>query len=468
MKNRLTLVTVATHKTHELDRFIESAKYHGYDYVILGLGMEWTGGVADNGRLVFPGGGMKVNLLKEYLSTYVGSNSDVILFTDSYDVVFNEKPDELLSRWDGNVLFTAEKTCWPDRDLEEEYPNSPYGYKYLNSGGFIATVGDLINLTETKCMDHDDDQLYYTLKFLNGDKINLDYNLDIFQTLNQSIDDVEIHNGRVYNKVTKTYPIVIHANGGVGPRTYLNKLYNDMRQPDPKLKQLNGDERVCLQMLFDKKHTNPSIMVESLSYLTYDKRLIDLSFYNNDKENQWAIENYIKNNGDKYNSITQVYDESKGVYELREMSFKESTGYDGDYVLHNDSSFIIKNKDTIQLLMSEGKDIISPMINTEQTFNSNFWGGVSDDGYYLESYDYHDIRTYNKKGTFVVPFISGVIMFSKEILKTDLFSTMFSDLDKEILNYYNEDHMVVLANTIRDKNLFMYITNKRYYGKFFN
>lgn len=148
--------------------------------------------------------------------------------------------------------------------------------------------------------------------------------------------------------------------------------------------------------------------------------------------------------------------------------FKDSITYDGEYVIHNDSSFIIKNKDTIQLLMSEGKDIISPMINTEQTFNSNFWGGVSDDGYYLESYDYHDIRSYNKKGTFVVPFISGVIMFTKEILKTDLFSTMFSGLDEETLKYYGEDHMVVLANTIRDKNLFMYVTNKRYYGKFFN
>ena len=159
MKNRLTLVTVATHKTHELDRFIESAKYHGYDYVILGLGMEWTGGVADNGRLVFPGGGMKVNLLKEYLSTYVGSNSDVILFTDSYDVVFNEKPDELLSRWNGNVLFTAEKTCWPDRDLEEEYPNSPYGYKYLNSGCYIGTAKALhsfISLPITEPANGDD------------------------------------------------------------------------------------------------------------------------------------------------------------------------------------------------------------------------------------------------------------------------------------------------------------------------
>ena len=70
-------------------------------------------------------------------------------------------------------------------------------------------------------------------QFITNNKIKLrqtikysrDYNLDIFQTLNQSIDDVEIHNGRVYNKVTKTYPIVIHANGGVGPRTYLNKLY---------------------------------------------------------------------------------------------------------------------------------------------------------------------------------------------------------------------------------------------------
>ena len=468
MDNRLTLVTVATHKTHELDRFVESATFHGYNFEILGLGMEWTGGKADNGRLVFPGGGMKVNLLKDYLSTYDGNDTDVILFTDSYDVVFNEKPDELLSRWDGNVLFTAEKTCWPDENLSNEYPNSPHGYKFLNSGGFISTVKDLKVLTETTCKDSDDDQLYYTLKFLNGEGINLDYDLNIFQTLNSSLNDVEMHNGRVYNKVTNTYPIVIHANGGVGPRTYLNKFYNDMRKPETTFKKLKGDEKVKVQMCFDGPHSNSSVIVESLSYLSYDKSLIDLVFYNNFKENEWAIKNYIKQYGNGYNSISNTYVEGLGTYELRSLMFSDSVRYGGDYSLHIDTHFYLKNKDTIQLLMVENKDIISPMINTEQTLNSNFWGAVDDNGYFMESYDYHDIRTYDKKGTFVVPFIGGVIMYSNDILKNGVFDGILSDVSDETISDYGSDHMVVLMNIIREKNLFMYTTNKRYYGKFFN
>jgi len=432
MENKLTLVTVATHKTHELDRFISSAVYHGYEYVILGLGMEWTGGKATNGRLVFPGGGMKVNLLKDYLSTYEGLETDIILFTDSYDVVFNEKTDELLSRWDGNVLFTAEKTCWPDEKLSDRYPNSKYDYKYLNSGGFIGSVKDIKKLTETECKDSDDDQLYFTNKFLNGEGINLDYELSIFQPLNLSINDVEIHNGRVYNTITKSYPIVIHANGGVGPRTFLNSLYNDMRQPDNVIKTLIGDEKVCVQIVFDGAHSEPKVIVDSLSYLSYDKSLMDVRFYNNHKNNQWAIENFIKREGDGYNTCGSFYKEGLDSYLLRSKMFQEVNefNYTHDNVLHVESSFYVKNKDTIQLLMMEDKDIVSPMINTEQTLNSNFWGGVSDDGYYSEGYDYHDIRLYKKKGTFVVPFIGGVIMYNGEILKTDIFKEMFLNVNE--------------------------------------
>ena len=79
MYKNLKLVTVATHETHELRRFIESAEYFGYDYHILGLGKEWVGGEANNGRLVFPGGGMKVNLLKEYLQTLTNDNDVIVL-----------------------------------------------------------------------------------------------------------------------------------------------------------------------------------------------------------------------------------------------------------------------------------------------------------------------------------------------------------------------------------------------------
>lgn len=468
MVNNLTLVTVATHRTHELDRFIESAEYFGYEYVILGLGKQWVGGEANNGRLVFPGGGMKVNLFKEYLQT-VDNDEDVILFTDSYDVVFNQGPDELLSRWSNmgeGLLFTAEKTCWPDPKLERVYPETIFDYRFLNSGGFIGRAGDLKVLTQTRCEDSDDDQLYYTLKFLNSEGISLDYDVEIFQTLNSSFDDVEVIEGVVYNKVTETYPVVVHANGGVGPRTYLNKLYNDMNRPEKELRVLRGDERVMMQVFFDFEHSNPRIILDSIEYLTYPKKLIDVVIYNTEKTNDWAITKFIKDNKEKYRTIDYVYEIGESTYDLRDHAMRNSLIHECDFLLQIDGSYNVKNRDTIQLLMEENQDIISPMINTEGTLNSNFWGGVSPDGYFAESDNYFPIRNYENVGTFVVPFISGVIMYTNGILKNKIFDSLYGRHRDD--DYYGDDYFVVFCNVMRESNLFTYVTNKRYFGKTFN
>ena len=466
MVERVLLLTVATHMTHELERFIESAEHFGYDYEILGLGREWVGGVAENGRLIFPGGGMKVNLLKDYIGDI--DDDTIILFTDSYDVVFADGPESIINKWNslgGGMIFTAEKTCWPEPHLSKVYPDSPYDYRYLNSGGFLGRAEDIKKLIETNCEDSDDDQLYYTLKFLNSEGITLDYECDIFQTLNSSFDDVELHNGSVFNRVTKTYPTVIHANGGVGPRTFLNKLYNNMIKPKHDLKVLRGDETVMVQVVFDFQHTNPSVIMDSIEYLTYDKKLIDLVVFNNNRLNNWAIDNFIEKFKDQYNSVKYYYGNGESVYELRETALEYANMYGGDYVIQIDANHKLNNHDTIQLLMEENRDIIAPMINVEQTLNSNFWGGVDGNGYFQESDNYFPIRNYEDKGTFVVPFIKGVIMFKKEILNHKVFTLLYeNNRDDE---FYGDDYFVVFCNALRNSNLFMYVTNKRYYGKYF-
>ena len=465
--SNIKLVTVATHNTPELERFKESAKFYGYDYHILGLGREWVGGEANNGRLVFPGGGMKVNLLKGFLSENINPN-DIILFTDSYDVVFNDTPEELVKRWEslgGGLIFTAEKTCWPDPKLESVYPNSTYGYKFLNSGGFIGTAGQLKSLTQTICEDADDDQLYYTLKFLNDEGINLDYNVDIFQTLNSSFNDVEVLNGKVYNNVTKTYPIVIHANGGVGPRTYLNGLYNKMERPEHTTIDWVGDERVKVQLFFTFEHSNPRIILDAIEYLSYPKRLMDIVIYNNHGLNQWSIDNFIKNNKDEYNTIEVYSDEQDGLYDIKRHSLMDGANYEGDYVLQVDADHNIKNKNTIEILIEENRDIITPMINQEQTLNSNYWCNVDGNGYFAEGDDYFPIRNYEMKGTFVVPFVKGVILFKTDYLNQEVFKGMYSDQD---FKDYGDDHDVAFCSSMRESNLFMYVTNKRYFGKYFD
>ena len=83
----------------------------------------------------FPGGGFKVNLLKEELARIVEGKEEsvqdvdnlVVMFTDSYDVVITGGTERILTAFregfpGSKVVFGAEDFCWPRRDLEKEYP----------------------------------------------------------------------------------------------------------------------------------------------------------------------------------------------------------------------------------------------------------------------------------------------------------------------------------------------------------
>lgn len=79
------VVTVATDDNHGLQRFLRSAKVYDIDVVVLGQGQEWLGGDMNH-----PGGGQKVNLLKNKLNELVKSKNKekIVLFTDRF-VEFN-------------------------------------------------------------------------------------------------------------------------------------------------------------------------------------------------------------------------------------------------------------------------------------------------------------------------------------------------------------------------------------------
>ncbi len=91
-----------------------------YNAQVLGMGEEWLGGDMNH-----PGGGFKVNLLKKELSSVSDRSDLIVLFTDSYDVIFTAGAKEILAKYkraDAGILFGAEGFCWPDARLKEKYP----------------------------------------------------------------------------------------------------------------------------------------------------------------------------------------------------------------------------------------------------------------------------------------------------------------------------------------------------------
>jgi len=214
---KLIIISVATDINNQgFQNFENSLIQNNIKYKILGLNTKWNGG----DMKTTTGGGQKINLLKKELNLWdIDSlKNTLLLFSDSYDVINLSREEEIISKYNNisknKILFSAEKYCWPDSSLKQYYPETKSKYKYLNSGGFIGNAYEILKLIKMEINDNDDDQLYFTKLFLFDNKnIKLDYNCEIFQTLNGSITDIYIYKNRIINKNNSSIPSLMHGNG---------------------------------------------------------------------------------------------------------------------------------------------------------------------------------------------------------------------------------------------------------------
>lgn len=208
--------------------FQSSCNKHNIKFKNIGSNKKWLGGNMNN-----VGGGIKINLLKQELLSWSSDDlkNTIIVFTDSYDVINLSSCEDILLKYSkypvGTILFSTEKTCWPDSSLSSFYEDS----YYLNSGGYIGYANNILSLLNIDIPDDYDDQLYFTKIYLfcNNGNIILDKNNYIFQTYHCSNNEIIVDNNKIYNKYTKTYPCLLHFNGPSKTNiTNINNLLNNI------------------------------------------------------------------------------------------------------------------------------------------------------------------------------------------------------------------------------------------------
>lgn len=204
---------------YKCEKLYRSAEKYNFEFTNIGKNVIWNGG-----NMMGPGGGQKINLLREYIADL--PDHDVVLFCDGYDVFVANELEEITRRYlefKCKVLFSAERFCWPDSSLEEYFPETDTPYRYLNSGLFIGRVDELKKILSTEILDSDDDQLYYQKAFLSNQfDIHLDYESYIFQC---SDDNVKVKDNQLYNSITNCFSCVYHGNGGSDDKNHFTKLY---------------------------------------------------------------------------------------------------------------------------------------------------------------------------------------------------------------------------------------------------
>ena len=215
--------------------------------VNIGKNVVWRGGTMEG-----PGGGQKINLMKNYLSSL--SENDIVMFIDGYDTFLAADREEIVNRYlgfDADIVFSAEKTCWPDPSLADLHPPSHTECRYLNSGTYIGTVKALRALFFDTIEDHEDDQLYIQKQFLSGrHNIVLDVESYIFFCLAKAEKDVLVKSNYIINTASNCTTCVIHGNGGNQTKEFFDNLYR--KWVNLNVVALDKDI-VCIQNLFTKE-----------------------------------------------------------------------------------------------------------------------------------------------------------------------------------------------------------------------
>jgi len=462
--DRFMVITVATEENEALDRFKESCHQNNIPYKILGLGQEWTGGPAENGVLLRPGGAQKINLLKEELRSYPDLGNHIILFTDSYDVLFFDGPQEIVKRFremESPVVFSAEKTCWPDETLSEKYPITMSEYRFLNSGGFIG-YGDHINTIINKVtVGNDyDDQLYYTERFfesLEGDKnIVLDHQQELFQTLGDAVNDVEFVDGVLKNTVTNSNPIIVHGNGGAYVKEYLQTLYETafgtqiIEQPITYEKSnYDFDKDIIIGLFLDEIVPDINQTFDHIRFLSYPKDKTSLVVYYSNPKYGYKVNKFKDTYSHLFKNF-EVYVHDVDRIESRKKFLIDSFDKT-DAVVLMESNHIFRNNKSVQILLNECDGVISPMIHHEGTE----WVNFDIDNKELKK----DYRTYKQRGVWDVNATFGI-----HIILNDVIPFAVKSLKDNNEGYDSGNWDVLMCENLTSMGYNIRLSNTNYYG----
>lgn len=222
--NDTQVVTVANRWPREsyyrMDVFVESLRRFAEPPTILGMGEPWSGLMT------------KPFHYRKWLREKRNTRPRIIV-SDSFDVIFAAHPhgigDRCAELFGDAIVFNGEKGCWPRADLAEHFPDVGTPWRYLNSGFMCGPAEKILELLESMDLesvgvDHvrkdgtksePNDQGEFQKAFVAQPvKMVVDGRCQVAQTFSAcTLDEFDFSSGRILNKLTGTYPGVLHGNG---------------------------------------------------------------------------------------------------------------------------------------------------------------------------------------------------------------------------------------------------------------
>ncbi|XP_048200068.1 inactive glycosyltransferase 25 family member 3 [Perognathus longimembris pacificus] len=99
------------------------------------------------------------------------------------------------------------------------------------------------------------------------------------------------------------------------------------------------------------------------------------------------------------------------LMELKQEALTFARDWGADYILFADTDNILTNNQTLRFLIEQGLPVVAPMLDS-QTYYSNFWCGITPQGYYRRTPEYFPTKNRQRRGCFRVPMVHSTFLVS--------------------------------------------------------
>lgn len=448
-------------------RFKEYCQLYGLNHRIIGDGVPWKMNMSQG-----PGGGQKVNILKRALAKEISKTNfetDIIIVSDTYDVIPLGSPDIIIKKYQqllnngGNptaVIFSAEKYCWPNKELANNYPvlENKKLPRFLNSGGFIGTKQAIWNLLkDDQISDSSDDQGYWTHKYLKTSNIILDHKSEIFQTLGGSFDDININYRKsiIQNKLTGTEPCFLHGNGSHQVKLKLNQLENYLGNHwNHNYGYING-YKYQLKDQIKETDQKPKIFLALFGNPKFEEVILEEKRFN------YPLDKLVIKT---YSPRLTKFNGQQSLKDFLETNCQYYFNWEIDKVELTDPEFI----DKMLLRLRDNKRVVGPFLKRENPSDpwSNFWGSISTNGWYKRSDDYMMIVSGDRKGLWNIPYLTNVLLIDRQVIDGSINGYIYGSSPIDLYNGDQDVDMNICKN-LRDRGFHIYVDNLQEWGYIF-
>ncbi|KAJ1133696.1 hypothetical protein NDU88_000174 [Pleurodeles waltl] len=147
------------------------------------------------------------------------------------------------------------------------------------------------------------------------------------------------------------------------------------------------------------------------------------------------------------------------LMKLKQAALNYARQQRADYILFTDTDNILTNDRTLQLLMAENHSVVAPMLES-QTYYSNFWCGITPQGYYRRTVDYFPTLNRQRVGCFAVPMVYSTFLIDlrQEGTQRLAFSPPHPDPSWVL------DDIIVFALSCQSAGVQIYVCNQVHFG----